>query len=293
MAARWRVTRLAVTCVLGLATLAIGVGVASAKLGTKSASVEVAVDETGSATAECNQNQKLISGGFQQPDFDPTFDEAGFQFYGSHRQGGHGWTASAANYGGGPSGTLTSYAYCRAAKGLKKRSASVSITGPPGNPYKAGTATAKCAPCEEVVAGGHDVPNFAIYDTEAVVYASRKKGKRRWTASAVSYSAGTPTLTAYAYCRAGDGPKRKSKSVTIGPEPDTGTATAKCNQGQKLVSGGFDNPDFGSNIYSQSQILAYASRKVGKRRWTASGFNNGDRTNPSGSGTFTVYAYCK
>jgi hypothetical protein len=283
---------LAVACVVGLAILAIGVGTASAKLATKSASEEVAINEAGSATAECNGNQKAISGGFDQPDFDPTFDQAGFQFYGSHRQGGHGWTASAANYGGAASGTLTSYAYCRVGKALKKRSASVSITGPPGNPYKAGTATAKCEPGERVVAGGHDVPNFEIFDTEAVVYASRKKGKRRWTASAVSYSDGTPTLTAYAYCREGDGTKTKSKSVTIGPFGDTGTATAKCNQGQKLVSGGFDNPDFGPNISSESQILAYTSMKVGKRRWTASGFNNGDRSNPSGSGTFTVYAYC-
>jgi hypothetical protein len=279
---------------VGAVTLAIGIGVASgAKLKTKSASAEVAVDQTGTATAECGQGQKVISGGFEQPDFDPTFDEAGFQFYGSRRDGGRKWSASAANYGGGASGTLTSYAYCRKGVGLKERSASVTIAVTPGGPeFEAGTATAKCKRGEKVVAGGHDVANFEIYDTEAVVYSSHKDGKRSWTASAVSYSNAAPTLTAYAYCRKGDGTKAKSKSTTIGSD-ETGTPTAKCTKGKKVVSGGFDNPDFGSNIQLEPQILAYASMKVGKRKWTASGFNNGNRSDPSGTGTFTVYAYCE
>jgi hypothetical protein len=281
-------------CAVGAVTLRIGVGVASGKMVKPvSASVEVDIDQTGAATAECNGKQKVVSGGFDQPDFDPSFDEAGFQFYGSRREGGREWTASAPNYGEGASGTLTSYAYCRAGKGLKERSASVSITGPTGNPYKAGTATARCEQDEKVVSGGHDVPTFEIFDTEAVVYASRKKGKRSWTASAVSYSDATPTLTAYAYCRKGAGTKTKSKSTTIEAEPDTRTATAKCKKGQKVVSGGFDNPDFGSDIQLEPQILAYTSVKVGKRKWTASGFNNGNRGDPSGTGTFTVYAYCE
>jgi hypothetical protein len=98
-------------CVLGAATLVVGIGVATgAKLKTTFASREVPIDTTGSATAKCPSGVKVVSGGFEQPDFDPTFDTAGFQFYGSHRHGGHEWTASAANYGSSDDGTLTSYA---------------------------------------------------------------------------------------------------------------------------------------------------------------------------------------
>jgi hypothetical protein len=78
----------------------------------------------------------------------------------------------------------------------------------------------------------------------------------------------------------------------VGPE-ETGTLSAKCNKGQTLVSGGFANPDFGNDIELEPQILAFVSKKAGKRKWTASGYNNGDRSDPAGTGTFTVYAYCE
>jgi hypothetical protein len=51
-------------CVLGAATLAIGIGAASAtKLKTKSASVTLGNDETGAVTAKCKKGTKAVAGG--------------------------------------------------------------------------------------------------------------------------------------------------------------------------------------------------------------------------------------
>jgi hypothetical protein len=67
-----------------------------------------------------------------------------------------------------------------------------------------------------------------------------------------------------------------------------GTATAKCKRAQRIVSGGFDNPDFGPDQLAEPQLLPFVSMRVGNRRWTASAYNEG-----SASGTLTVYAYCE
>jgi hypothetical protein len=276
-------------CIAGALTLAITMGVAlGAKLKQKSASVTIASETNRSVTATCKQGQKAISGGFEQPDFDPAFNAGAFQFYESRREAGREWTASAANYGDG-SGTLVSYAYCLDAKRLKERSGSVLIPGFTGAESPTGTATATCKAGEKVIAGGFDNGDFVIEEVELLAYSSHKQGKRSWSASAVNYDNDPGTLTAYAYCREGKGTKSKSDEVTIA-EFEVGSATARCKKRQKLVSGGFDAPDFGPDfVGDDSQILPHVSMKTGKRKWTASGFGNATGE----AGTFTAYAYCE
>jgi hypothetical protein len=55
--------------------------------------------------------------------------------------------------------------------------------------------------------------------------------------------------------------------------------TARCPRGTKVVSGGFDNPDFVVNG-TDIAILPFESMKTGKREWTVSARNLG-----SGLGT--------
>jgi hypothetical protein len=58
-------------CVLGAATLVVGIGVATgAKLKTTFASREVPIDTTGSATAKCPSGVKVVSGGHDVANFE-------------------------------------------------------------------------------------------------------------------------------------------------------------------------------------------------------------------------------
>jgi hypothetical protein len=261
-----------------LVTVAIVGSAMGAGLKTESKSVAVPVDETAAATAKCKQDQKVISGGFESVNFDPTYEDAGHLPYASFRPGKRSWTAAAANYG--DEGTLVAYAYCRGGKGLKARSTTVEVPGD-----EAATATASCKPNEKAISGGYDIPNLVIQVADPFTYENRKDGKRGWTASAFNYSDQEANLTTYVYCRQGKGVKTKSDSVPVESFSDVGTATAKCKRGQRVVAGGFDNPDFEAGVI---ELLPFASRKQGQRKWTASAYSE-----DSEPGQLTVYAYCE
>jgi hypothetical protein len=280
----WTRRRFAVlACVAGAVTLAIGIGVATgAKLTTKSADTNIApYPDTGSATAKCKRGQKVISGGFEAPDIDHRFFETGALPFKALKQGGRKWAATAVNYAHNTA-LLTVDAYCREGKKLKARSANIDVA-----PNSEGSATATCKQSERVVSGGFAVLNFEFTETEVLAYRSIKASKRKWTVAGHNYSSGAPgTLVAYAYCREGKGVKTKSASTTVGLPPETGTPTATCASGQRVLSGGFDNPDFADA--GGPELLASASRKQGGRKWTASAYNEGNEV-----GTLTVYAYCE
>jgi hypothetical protein len=93
-----------------------------------------------------------------------------------------------------------------------------------------------------------------------------------------------------AYCHKGKRLKERSASVTVPAFPAADSLTARCERGEKVVSGGFDSPDFGADFGTDPQVLPVRSMKTGKRKWKGSAYLNSPF---DGSGTFTVYAYCE
>jgi hypothetical protein len=77
----WMRRRFAIwACVLGAATLAVGIGVATgAKLKTKSASTTLSPEELDSVTAKCKKGTKAVSGGFQS-DTNPSLPSGSYIF---------------------------------------------------------------------------------------------------------------------------------------------------------------------------------------------------------------------
>jgi hypothetical protein len=85
----------------------------------------------------------------------------------------------------------------------------------------------------------------------------------------------------------GAGLKTKSASVTVDAN-ETASIAAKCKRGTNVVSGGFSAP-VTPNTSEGPQIFPTASTKAGKRRWTASGFNDAS----SDEGELIAHAYCR
>jgi hypothetical protein len=269
--------RAIIACVLGVAMLAIGIGVASgAKLKTKSESTTLSADEQDTVTAKCKRGTKAVSGGF---DADLEFDRNPLVVvYGSHRDGGRKWSASAYNAGGPDSGSLTSYAYCRDAK-VRARSSETTLEG-----NETGSATARCPRGTKVFSGGFENPEFGESQDVAILpFESRKTGRREWTVSATNLADGDGTLVVHVYCREGKGLKTVEQDVFNDVE-DTWELTPQCQRGKRVVSGGFD---YTISIDGSDGPFIYSSHKVGKREWQVEGFNRNE------AATFTAYAYCE
>ena len=135
----WMRRRFAIwACVLGAATLAVGIGVATgAKLKTKSASTTLSPEELDSVTAKCKKGTKAVSGGFQS-DTNPSLPSGSYIFpYVSRAEGGRKWTSAGLN--SAEPGELTSFAYCRHQK-IKRRSNETTVSG--GGATE--TVTARC-----------------------------------------------------------------------------------------------------------------------------------------------------
>jgi hypothetical protein len=150
----------------------------------------------GSATGKCPQGTKAVSGGFDNPDFDVDFSgmgQTGLIGYESRRQGKRKWTASALNLGD-DSGELRVQANCREGEKLKRKQRSEEIDATGG--AELAEVTARCAKKQRVISGGFSSsdPIDAGGSELALVYGSRKQGKRQWTVSAVL--TGEETITA-------------------------------------------------------------------------------------------------
>jgi hypothetical protein len=261
------------------------VSVASGALKTKSASTTVGDDnDAGSATAKCKRGSEAVSGGFDNPNFDPDFSiiTPGAAIFNikSEREGRRKWSATGQNAGTDP-GELVAYAYCdKKEPGLKRKSATVTIDG-----NTTASATAKCKKGSVAVSGGYGsedvLPGF-------LPLASMREGKRKWTVRAYNFDfPASDELTAFVYCDKSDpGVKTKSASTEVIAD-EAGSATATCKRGSEAVSGGFDTPDGDPTVPISPAIFPYESRRTGKRTWTGSGWNQEE------DGTFVVYAYCK
>jgi len=247
---------------------------AVAALQPRSAEEEVAAGGEGSPTAKCDNGSAAVSGGLENPDYGAGSASA-LYIGGLLRDGDRRVTAAGGNSGTSPA-TLIAHAYCDKSNPDLQ---TVTKSAPVEDDFKA--VSAKCAPGSEAVWGG-----FSSDGNDSILsLGSSRDTKRKWTASAIQF--GDPsTLTVYAYCdKSEPGLMEKSKSVMLGHD-ELGSATAKCRKGHEAVSGGYLQPgEFGTS--AGSEIYFFESYRVSKRRWTASGLNQGD----PGS-RLTAFAYC-
>jgi hypothetical protein len=290
LAFRGRPLLASLSVVAAAVTIAGLAAVAAGGLKTKSATTSIAAGDEGAATAKCKRGSEAVSGGFAIPDFDPNYIGGAIWTIDSHREGKRGWTSSGHNYsGGGGPGHLDVFAYCdKSEPGLKVKSASVDVPATGLNTPIA-SATARCKKGSEAVSGGGGSADedFSDGGKEVLLVESRRVGKRKWTVTGANYGTLTGELVAFAYCdKSEPGLKTKSKTATLAGYPDIGGATAKCKKGNEAVSGGFSG-DF-DPTYSGAVIAPVASKRAGKRKWSAIGENDG----PAG-GDFVAYAYCQ
>jgi phage terminase large subunit-like protein len=266
-----RLVTVAAAVLVGL----VGVAASAAALKTKSASTTIASGDDGSATAKCKRGTEAVAGGFKSPGFITPLDSvagpAVFSF--ESRRDGRRTLLGSAHNSGSDTGTLVVQTYCDTDKPRLKTLSASSATI---DFLDDDSATARCGKGSEAVWGGFDSPDLSI--------GSSREGRRKWTASAVNFNDPAP-LTVYAYCdKSEPGLKTKAKSTTIGHD-QVGTATAKCKRGSEAVSGGYFAPG-GFDLDVGSEIYFYESHRKGKRKWTASGLNQGDPAK------LTTFAYC-
>jgi hypothetical protein len=172
--------------------------------------------------------------------------------------------------------------------GLKTKSATVSITQ-----SEQVSVAAKCKRGQKAISGGFDASDFDPETNRPVVnFASRKKGARKWSASAVEWGSGTRSVTAFAYCRKGGKVTKRKKTTTVpslDDEQGTATLAVKCKRGQKVVSGGYAIRDFfvDEGDYTR-EGYAYSSRKTGGREWTVKALNYSEE-----DVILDAFAYCR
>jgi hypothetical protein len=284
---------------LGLILLAIAMasivmatsGVGAVRERSASATL-TAAEPFGAATAKCKRGRRAVAGGFEGTAYIQNVQPQ-LLAVDSAPAGKRTWTSAGRFYldAGVPSGEFLSYAYCDdSGPRLKKRSASTTV-GVTGSPEAIGTVTARCKRGSEAVSGGFDASDHTdeLFGPEMYVLSSRRQGTRKWTVSAFNFGDAPGELTAFAYCdRSEPGLKAKAVSATVGTYPSSSFITARCGKGRKVVSGGFDSPDFDPSG-TESEMYPFASLRKANRGWTVAGFNE----STSRSLDLVAYAYCR
>jgi hypothetical protein len=152
-----------------------------------------------------------------------------------------------------------------------------------------GSATATCKHGRSALAGGFATPFDPSTSAGPVVrFASMPSGRRGMRAKAFNFKSEEGELDSFAYCGA-HAPRIAFKRIQLFPN-GYGTAVALCKRGSQAIGGGF-----GTNKFSASRgprIIAFTSRRAGKRGWRVSGFTIGDQSGDA-AGRLIAYAYCK
>jgi hypothetical protein len=242
-----------------LVALAAFAAVASgAKLSTKTATVTLPplTGETQAATAKCPKGTKATGGGLQLSA--PTDDF----FQGSYPVGKRRWTATGARNSGPEGAELTAFARCL--KDAKVSTETASLVLPADN--NAHNVTAMCPRGTKVGGGGVQVSNddFLV----AAPDSSFPSGKRTWTAvgETLAGAAGID-LTASARCLKHAKLVRSSATVEMPDDSEAHSVTVNCPNG-KAVGGGVE-------LSEPTSEYPQGSYPVGKRSWTAWGYDSG------------------
>jgi hypothetical protein len=279
---------------LGLASVAVTGALAGKDLRTKTKTVEVDSQDTGSATAKCKRGTKAVSGGFFG-ELDISDTSPGVLVEGSFRGRGRTWRADGINLSSTEDGDLVSEAYCRHQKVKSRKGAEESIDGAGGmGTFDTETVTAKCRRGTRLLSGGFESPEFDEVDFTAgsgsviIPQSSRKVGKRGWEAEGLNLGPDSGDFRAQVNCREGGrNLKTREASEEVDPSPDTEEVeiTARCRRSERVISGGFD---LESNDPDAIAVFT-SSRKAGRRGWNVEGI--------VGSSTetreVTAFAYCE
>jgi hypothetical protein len=262
-------------CVLGAATLVVGIGVASGKkLTKKSESETLALNEFESVTARCETGTKAISGGFEG-DLGLNLGDAAIETVGSLASGGREWTTNGYNFE--DPGELTSFAYCIDQK-VKRKTKSSTI---PSEQREA--VTAKCPEGKKAISGGFNNPTFdpGIDPSVVMPFRSKKDGKREWEAGGATVTDKAGTFVAQVNCREGKKLKTVDDSTFI---DDAGiwSASARCPSEHRVISGGFDY-----DLFPTPDAFVFSSHRTDKRTWEVSVVDFQEEAE------LTAYAYCE
>ena len=272
-------------CVLGAATLAVGVGIAAGeKLKPKSASATLAEDQSKVVTAKCKRGTKAVAGGFDSSLPDPPPGEAIIP-YKSVADKGRKWSSGGYNYA--DPGDLTSFAYCRDQK-VKSRSNETTLSGAGPAPYgETDTLTARCPKGTRVASGGFDSPKpYAGADAPAIFpFESMKTGKRKWRVSATNLGSAPGELVAQVNCHDRKGLKTATEELFIDMS-GVHKVVAECAPRQRVVSGGFDSSARPAD--PPDTTFVFSSHRVTKRKWEVEAIYF-----TAGTATLTAYAYCE
>jgi hypothetical protein len=272
------------------------VGIAASAVGAlkeKSASTTItSAEKFDSTTATCKRGSTAVAGGFEGTGYEQGVTPQLLPVD-SARAGKRQWTSAGAFFlsAGTTSGEFTSYAYCDDSKPRLKTKSATTTLADSGSPDAIGSATAKCKRGSVAVSGGFDSSDFLNNFSGPAIFplSSRREGKRKWTVSAFNDGQEAGELVAYAYCDKSEPRlKTKTESATVELFPDASFATAKCRKKSRVVSGGFDSPDYDPSG-TEEETFPFASRRSGKRGWSVGGFN----VSTSRTLDIVAYAYCE
>jgi hypothetical protein len=163
----------------------------------------------------------------------------------------------------------------------------------PLGPGQTGTARAQCPAGTHAVAGGFAGafnPDF-LTGPEVLTFESRPV-HGDWRVRGQNVSVGTGVLDATAYCRK-DLPVDVAHSETTIPAsngttfPTANDLVAQCPAGEQVVAGGFDVPNFGSDVATDPQVFPYTSERASRSSWLVQAISQG-----AAPATVDAYAVC-
>lgn len=156
------------------------------------------------------------------------------------------------------------------------------------------TATAACKPGQVAVSSGFETPDFGRGNDSGVARIGVLKGRNRVSTRAYNFGEDAGELVSHVYCQKGAAPTAGRVVRTNVAPQRAKSVVAVCPRGTRVISGGF-----ATGRFSQAkgpQVLALASKRVGKRRWKVQAFNmpNDDSQSPGQErpGKLAAHAYC-
>jgi hypothetical protein len=156
------------------------------------------------------------------------------------------------------------------------------------------TATAACKAGQVAVSSGFETPGPGLGNDSGVARIGVLKGRTRVTTRAYNFGEDAGALVSHVYCRKGAVPPAWRVARTKVAPKRAKSVVAVCPRGARVISGGFATGRF--NQAKGPQVLALASKRVGKRRWKVQAFNmpNDDPTSPGPErpGQLSAHAYC-
>jgi len=225
------------------------------------------------AVANCPPGTVVVGGGFSLAQGNPV-NTAIFE---SYRSAPGSWTVSSINSGGGVSGAVNAYGYCR--RSSRAISEVTMPTTVPGGLGQSGSVTVFCPARSFPVSGGFQ--STTTPGSRDVALTQTSLGSNNgWVFSALNNASPAQTLTAHVYCLAGIKPPVLVQANTNAflAQGQTATATtpqcpkAKKKKGRKkrrrraLSAGGFQTP-------STQPYALFTSSSVSGTGWASTAVN--------------------